>query len=672
MRLMDFIDRQPVKVGFGRRAWGAINSSGEDSTGSLPPPPAGVFPPDYETRAEVETVDVDPTLNFLRIAAYAVLGDDGGGTYLRVATEPAHAGKIQSADGAWWELQAEQGGYSVHQFGATGDGVTDDFAAINDCIQAAIMRSDTLGYPLVGGGGTGFAVTTVRFAEGGNYRLSQKIVANNARIDLSGNRSTLLGDDFNDYLIEFTGLAYRQWIRGLLVECTQAGGFRWDAINSSGAMVHIEDCRFATDRFGHETGIAIDYTNRSSTITVKHCLFNRIKHAAHFRNCDFMSFEDCWFGSPSSSVYADRDAYIRVDKGFCRVHNCLFAGGPAARDINGGTNNNGSEIAYFNVGIEGVEAPDEDHARLLIRDTRIGFEAGAGALVNYFVTHKGNAGAEFRSGVVLDNIQTSPREEKLSNINGDDMAYLLRLFEMPHQIITHGVHCNQGALALVAPGSTTSLSTLRALAETPINHIDDFMDQRVNSCANKFVVDSMTSVDLHIAATADVTEYNRWLELFGRFNYLFSSDFPNKLSAGNTPTALIETWFTGLTEQLGALFEVQGGAHARIVSGGVVKTPIHGHVYLQLDEQADEVHATWVDHVDMSDMPLGINVDAKLKVGANLFDSVSQADAANATLVIQVQHANNPGAANIRCRGLMVRPVSAMWPNHPGGGLVQG
>ena len=48
------------------------------------------------------------------------------------------------------------------------------------------------------------------------------------------------------------------------------------------------------------------------------------------------------------------------------------------------------------------------------------------------------------------------------------------------------------------------------------------------------------------------------------------------------------------------------------------------------------------------------------------------ADAANATLVIQVQHANNPGVANIRCRGLMVRPVSAMWPNHPGGGLVQG
>ena len=117
-------------------------------------------------------------------------------------SQPTHAGKIQSADGAWWELQSENGGYAVNQFGATGDGVTDDFTAVNDCIQAAVDRSNGLGYGLVGGGGTAFPVTTVYFAEGGHYRLSQKVVANNARIDLIGDRSVLFGDDFNDYLMK--------------------------------------------------------------------------------------------------------------------------------------------------------------------------------------------------------------------------------------------------------------------------------------------------------------------------------------------------------------------------------------------------------------------------------------------------------------------------------------
>lgn len=671
MKLMDSIDRQPMRVSFGRRDGGAAAFAGSGGANSLPPPPGPIGLPNVDTRNAVQTTDIDPQVPYLRTAGFAAVGDGGHGLYVRAASEPAHAGKVQSADGAWWELQPDQGGYSVHQFGATGDGSTDDFSAVNDCVQTAIALSNTLGYGLDGAGGTAFAVTEVRFSEGGTYRLSQKITAANARIDLVGNRAKITGDDFNDFLFEFTGLCFRQQVRGLLFEATQAGCLKWDANNSSGSMVHIEDCRFATDRFGHESGIAIDYTGRSSQITIKTCLFSRIKHPAHFRNCDFMTFEDCWFGLPANAVYADRDAFIRVDKGFCRVNNCLFAGGPAANPVGTGATN-GSEIAYFNVGIEGQAGPDEDHGRISITDTRIGFESGAGALVNYFVAHKGNTGAEFRSGIVLENIQTSPREEKVPNIEGDDTAYLLRLFEMPHQIVVNGVHCNQAILSLLTAGSTTTLPALRAQAETPIDHAGDFMDQLGNSCANKYSVENMTSVRLHLAATTDTFEHMRWLELFGRFNYIFPSDFPGKLSAGNTPVATIDTWFTDFSTQLGALFEVQGGADARIVSGSVVRMPVHGFVHVQFDEGADAIQAVYVDQTDTSGLPLGLNMQAGFTVGGTFSASVTQAQAPNATLTLQVRHANNPGTANIRCRGLMVRPVSALWPNHPGGGLVQG
>lgn len=671
MKLIDSINRHPAHVAFGRRNGGASALFGSGGAGALPPPPNPIGPPDFDTRDAVAQADVDPTIPYLRTAGFSTVGDGGHGTYVRAASEPAHAGKVQSADGAWWELQAEHGAYSVHQFGAKGDGTTDDYQAVNDCVQAAILRSNGLAYALGGSGGTAFAVTSVHFTAGGTYRLSQKVTASSARIDLIGSRAKIIGDDFNDYLIEFTGSCFRQQIIGLLFECTQTGALKWSGNNISGSLVHIEDCRFATDRFGHESAVAIDYTSRSSSISIKNCLFNRVKHPAHFRNCDFMSFEDCWFGFAVNAVYADRDAYIRVDKGFCRVQNCLFAGGPAASPVGTGATN-GQEIAFFNVGIEGQAAPDEDHARISIRDCRIGFEGGSGALVNYFVQHKSNVGAEFRSGILIDNIQTSPREEKLPSIQGTSIAYLLRLFELPHQIIVRGVHSNQGNLGLLAAGSTTTLTALRTQADSPINHSDDFIDQLGTSCANKYSVESMTSVNMHLAVTTDLVEYTRWLELFGRFNYIFKSDFPNGLSAGNTPTATIETWFTGFNEQLGAIFEVTGGAHARISSGSVIKLPIQGLIHVQYDESADTVTPVFVDQSDTSGLPLGVQVTAGFKVNSTISGSVTLADSAAASLVVQVQHAGNPGVANIRCRGLAVRPASAIWPNHPGGGLVQG
>lgn len=78
------------------------------------------------TRAGLAAVTVAPGVATVRTSGHALPGDGGGGLYRRTAGEPAHGGKVQSADGAWWELVAEGGRVNVLQFGAarTTDGTT--------------------------------------------------------------------------------------------------------------------------------------------------------------------------------------------------------------------------------------------------------------------------------------------------------------------------------------------------------------------------------------------------------------------------------------------------------------------------------------------------------------------------------------------------------------------
>ncbi|MFM9735685.1 hypothetical protein, partial [Streptomyces niveiscabiei] len=59
---------------------------------------------------------------------YTTPGDAGAARYRRVATQPTHGGKLQSADGAWWELA--ETAVTPEMFGAVGNGTADDFDAV--------------------------------------------------------------------------------------------------------------------------------------------------------------------------------------------------------------------------------------------------------------------------------------------------------------------------------------------------------------------------------------------------------------------------------------------------------------------------------------------------------------------------------------------------------------
>lgn len=93
---------------------------------------AGANLSNADSRATAIVTTIPGPVNYVRTAGYATAGDGGGALYKRVGSEPPHAGKFQSADGAWWELA--EAVVTLQMFGAIGDGTADDTTAI----QAAI------------------------------------------------------------------------------------------------------------------------------------------------------------------------------------------------------------------------------------------------------------------------------------------------------------------------------------------------------------------------------------------------------------------------------------------------------------------------------------------------------------------------------------------------------
>lgn len=102
----------------------------------------------FPTRTSVQGTSISALVSYLRTAGYTTAGDGGHGLYKRVVSQPSHAAKIQSLDGAWWELVPGDVIY-WNQLGAKGDNVTNDRDAIQSAHDTAIAMGvqKCLGYP---------------------------------------------------------------------------------------------------------------------------------------------------------------------------------------------------------------------------------------------------------------------------------------------------------------------------------------------------------------------------------------------------------------------------------------------------------------------------------------------------------------------------------------------
>lgn len=114
-------------------------------------------PENYPDRSAAAAATIGSTIESVFVAGFASAGDGGAALYIRVASEPSHAGKFRSTDrflpsgstdplnGGWWSIAQKD--LNPLQFGSTGDGATDDTATFVDALNAAAFFQLPLGIP---------------------------------------------------------------------------------------------------------------------------------------------------------------------------------------------------------------------------------------------------------------------------------------------------------------------------------------------------------------------------------------------------------------------------------------------------------------------------------------------------------------------------------------------
>lgn len=98
----------------------------------------GLSTKEFNTHALAEASDTDS--EYLFIAGYTSVGDQGHGWYKKVASEPFHEGKLQTS-ASWYELIISHGWVYDKQFGVIGDGSTDDTAALQNAVNFVIHNT---------------------------------------------------------------------------------------------------------------------------------------------------------------------------------------------------------------------------------------------------------------------------------------------------------------------------------------------------------------------------------------------------------------------------------------------------------------------------------------------------------------------------------------------------
>lgn len=95
---------------------------------------SGGMDPGLSTVMGMGAITIPAGINHFHVAGYHSAGDGGGALYVKVDDEPAHAGKFQTADGAWWEIAKGQD-IRAEMFGAIADGVTDNADALSAVVE---------------------------------------------------------------------------------------------------------------------------------------------------------------------------------------------------------------------------------------------------------------------------------------------------------------------------------------------------------------------------------------------------------------------------------------------------------------------------------------------------------------------------------------------------------
>lgn len=135
------------------------------------------------------------TVEWVRTAGYAAVGDGGEALYKRALSEPSHAGKFQSADGAWWELA--EAVLRPEMFG-------DDGAAFDAALQLARIRGADRAT-----GPTAIFLENGGYSPAGGFNVEDSLIYVSPGSSLYGNathgywhRINTLPDNFNAHSMD--------------------------------------------------------------------------------------------------------------------------------------------------------------------------------------------------------------------------------------------------------------------------------------------------------------------------------------------------------------------------------------------------------------------------------------------------------------------------------------
>jgi hypothetical protein len=98
---------------------------------------------EYNTIVRLQAAHVNAVTLTVRLNGYYTAGDGGGEAYKRVSAEPSHAGKVQSADGAWWEIVTDYA-FNAACFGVKTSVGFDNTTALRNAV--AYAKSKNGGY----------------------------------------------------------------------------------------------------------------------------------------------------------------------------------------------------------------------------------------------------------------------------------------------------------------------------------------------------------------------------------------------------------------------------------------------------------------------------------------------------------------------------------------------
>lgn len=296
----------------------------------------------FSTRTLFAQANIPPVVQFVLVAGYSAAGDGGGSIYKRVALQPSHPGKVQTADGAWWEIVTPI--LDPRQFGAKADfnlltdTGTDNSTAISDVLDAmGIMR-----IPISGSGVYGF---------------SQQITKNHDFVHIEGKNlhcrftgATGVGLVFgNNRTINATTTLTSNAINGqnLLGVASNAGIKAGDIIQLKSTKAWYNDARSDTDitsdglgsvLAGSTTSAQLPATFASSVSVVgKWITFTTgaaAKYARQILTFDNTTKTVTFAALPAAVVAGDKYVIPQCTKGMtCRVSRLPAAGQIEIRDV---------------------------------------------------------------------------------------------------------------------------------------------------------------------------------------------------------------------------------------------------------------------------------------------------------------------------------------------------